>query len=57
MLLTRDDVSPAEAMTRVKEAGLSWIQTDLIAISDEASSRFQEAVRQYFHASSFNADI
>lgn len=57
LVLTRADVSPGEAMTRVKEAGLSWIQTDLIAVSDEALSRFQEAVRQYSHASSINADV
>jgi FkbM family methyltransferase len=50
LVLTRDDVSPAEAMARVKAAGLSWIQTDLIAISGEASTRFQDAVGRYSDA-------
>jgi len=57
LILAREDLSPDEAMTRVKQAGLSWIQTDLIAVSAEASARFQEAVRRYSRASSLNADV
>ena len=57
LVLAGEDVSPVEAMTRVKQLGLSWIQTDLIAVSDEASARFQDAVRQHSKAASFNADV
>ena len=60
LLLVHDDVSPGDAMARVKALGLPWIQTDLIAVSDQSTARFMAAVQQYSEtqsASGFDADV
>jgi FkbM family methyltransferase len=60
LILTREGVSPVDAMAKAKAHGLSWIQTDLIAVSAEGTGRFIEAARRYSesHSSlSINADL
>ena len=47
LLLMNKDVSPTEAIRRVRKRGLGWIQTDLIAVSKGFLGRFLEAAKQY----------
>jgi FkbM family methyltransferase len=47
MTLNGDAGSPAEAMCAVVNAGLGWIQTDLIAVAPRARDSFAEALDQY----------
>ena len=47
MILADDNVSPAEAIRKVKNQGLGWIQTDLIAINSNVKEQFLEATRKY----------
>lgn len=47
MLLERDDISPAEAIRKVKSKGLGWVQTDLIAVSSKSFTRFSDALSLY----------
>ena len=47
MILKDDSVSPAEAIAKVKQRRLGWIQTDLIAVSKAAEDRFRAAARRY----------
>ena len=46
-LVLKDEVSPADAIDRVKKRNLGWIQTDLIAVSPEATERFQTAAGEF----------
>lgn len=50
MILADDNVSPAEAIREVKNRGLGWIQTDLIAINSNVKEQFLEATRKYIEA-------
>jgi len=47
MILTNDNVSPDEAIREVKKSGLGYIQTDLIAISQNISEQFMLATKQF----------
>ena len=47
MVLEDGGISPAEAIHRVQQRNLGWIQTDLIAISPDARQWFQAAARKY----------
>ncbi len=47
MILADDNVSPTEAIREVKNQGLGWIQTDLIAINPNVKEQFLEATKKY----------
>lgn len=46
-VLASDSLSPREAILKVKNGKLGWIQTDLIAVSRSSIDRFLEAVNLY----------
>lgn len=47
MTLTDDNVTPDEAISEVRNRGIGWIQTDLIAISHKVLEQFLMATKQY----------
>ena len=48
MILVDDSISPAEALNEVRKRNLAWwIQTDLIAISEDTKDRFLMAVEKF----------
>lgn len=47
LLLTDPQVSAIEAIGRVRQRGLGWIQTDLIAVSPDTIDTFLDAARRY----------
>ena len=47
MILADANVSPVGAISEVKKRGLGWIETNLIAISENVKERFLTATKQY----------
>jgi len=47
LLLTSKELSPSEAIEMVRKANLGYIQTDLIAVSENSLGRFLEAAERY----------
>lgn len=47
LLLTNKEISPGEAIRMVGKKRLGFIQTDLIAVSEDVLGRFIEAAKQY----------
>lgn len=47
LLLTSKELSPGDAINMVKKANLGYIQTDLIAVSENTLGRFLEAAERY----------
>ncbi len=47
LLLTGKELSPGDAIEMVRKGKLGYIQTDLIAVSENAWGRFQEAAERY----------
>lgn len=45
--LVSDNISPQDAIDAIRTKRLGWIQTDLIAISNDSEALFLDAVRKY----------
>jgi hypothetical protein len=45
--LTSKELSPGDAINRVRKGKLGYIQTDLIAVSENSLGRFLEAAERY----------
>jgi methyltransferase FkbM-like protein len=47
LLLTSKELSPSDAVKMVRESNLGYVQTDLIAVSENTLGRFLEAAERY----------